>query len=58
MDAKSANQKEEDYCIPHEWSGDRKPSHSFSKGGVFLWVTGNTPPPNPQIYTYMVEEYS
>jgi hypothetical protein len=57
MDAKSANQKKEDNRISHEWSGDGKPSHSFGKGGIFLWVTGNTPPPNPQIYPYMVKKY-
>jgi hypothetical protein len=58
MDAKSANQKKEDYRIPHKWGRDGQPSHNFSKGGIFLWITGNTPPTNPQIYPYMVKKYS
>jgi len=58
MDAKSANQKEEDNRIPHKWGGDGQPSHSFGKGGIFLWVTRNAPPSNPQIYSYMVEQYA
>jgi len=57
MDTESANQKEEDYRISHEWGRDGKPSHSFGKGGIFLWITCNTPPANPQIYPYMVKKY-
>jgi hypothetical protein len=57
MDAKSAYQKEKDNCISHEWGRDGQPSHGFGKGGIFLWVAGNAPPPNPQIYSYMVEQY-
>jgi hypothetical protein len=57
MDAKSANQKKEDNSISHEWSGYGQPSHGFGKGGIFLWVTGNTPPSNPQIYSYMVKKH-
>jgi hypothetical protein len=57
MDAKSANKKKEDNRISHKWCGDRKPGHSFGEGGIFLRITGNPPPTNPQIYSYMVEQY-
>jgi hypothetical protein len=58
MDAKSANQKKEDYCISHEWGGDGQPGHSFGKGRIFLWVTGNPPPTNPKIHPYMVKKHT
>ena len=57
MDAKSANQKKEDNRISHEWGRGGQPGHSFGKGRIFLWVTGNPPPTNPKIHSYMIKKY-